>query len=46
MDRILFRLVGLIQLESDDVDDPESSKQREPIKDGVDVILHHETAYM
>ena len=46
MDRVLFRLVGLIKLESDDVDDPKGSKQGEPVEDGVDIIFHHETAQM
>jgi hypothetical protein len=41
---VLFGLVGALQGPTQLVNDPQSCSQREAIQDGVDVILHQETA--
>ncbi len=44
MDGVLLWLIGLVQLEPDNVDDPQGRDQREQIQNGVDIVFHHETA--
>lgn len=43
-DGVQISLVGFLQLKPDNVDGPQRRSKGEEIQQGVDIVLHHETA--